>query len=330
MSRYLFYPGCSIQRSARPYLDSTNAIRADIGLELEDVQDWNCCGATEYQSVHKVASYALIGRNLALATRQVNGTNTLAAACSACYLNLLKTDQYMAEDDRLNADVNTALSAGGLHYDPGTLEVRHLLDIVYNDIGLEAIQAKVTHPLTGLRVAPYYGCMITRPDPHKRFSSPEYPQELDRVLKALGAEVIDFPLKTHCCGGHMTQISEPTAFELLRRLLYAASQYRADMLVTLCPMCQLNLDAYQADVNRMFKTDFHIPVFYFTQLMGLAFGHPAEELGINRDFVDPQDALAKIGVEVPVEEPPRPPRRRRDDPSLPMPRMPVEGEEEAS
>jgi heterodisulfide reductase subunit B2 len=326
MSRYLFYPGCSIQRSARPYLDSTNAIRADIGLELEDVQDWNCCGATEYQSVHKVASYALIGRNLALATRQVNGTNTLAAACSACYLNLLKTDQYMAEDDRLNADVNTALSAGGLHYDPGTLEVRHLLDIVYNDIGLEAIQAKVTHPLTGLRVAPYYGCMIVRPDLDKRFDSTEYPHELDEILAALGATVIDFPLKTHCCGGHMTQISPEVAYEMIRRLVAAGDHYRADVMVTLCPMCQLNLDAYQGDMNNHFKTDYHVPVLYFTQLMGLAFGHDPLELGLGKEFVSAREALARIGVELPEEEPvaPKAAARKKDDPSLPMP-QPLDG-----
>jgi heterodisulfide reductase subunit B len=125
-------------------------------------------------------------------------------------------------------------------------------------------------PLTGLRVAPYLGCMVPRPDYEHRWSNPEYPTELDRVLKALGAEVIDFPLKTHCCGGHMTQIGPDVAYELIRRLVHAAAEYRADMMVTLCPMCQLNIDAYQGEMNRHFGTNYRMPILFFTQLMGLA------------------------------------------------------------
>jgi heterodisulfide reductase subunit B len=143
---------------------------------------------------------------------------------------------------------------------------------------------------------------------------------MDELLGALGAEVIDFPLKTHCCGGHMTQISESTAYELIRRLLHAADQYKADVMVTLCPMCQLNLDAYQHEVNKLFKTNFNIPILYFTQLIGLAFGHSAEELGLGKEFVKSNEALAKIGVEVPEEEPQRRRVRKKDDPSLPMPK----------
>lgn len=236
----------------------------------------------------------------------------------------------MREDEKLRAKVNDALSVGGLHYEPGTVEVRHLLDIVYNDVGLEAIKNKVVRPLKGLRVAPYYGCMIVRPDPNHRFENPEYPVALDKLLEVLGAEVIDFPLKTHCCSGHMTQISPNVAYELIRRLIYGADQYRADMMVTLCPMCQLNLDAYQGDMNRHFKTTYQMPVLYFTQLMGLAFGYEPEQLGIGREFVRAEEALAKIGVELPPleEEKPTAKRRKKDDPSLPMPIMP--GDEEVS
>jgi heterodisulfide reductase subunit B len=331
MSKYILYPGCSMERSARPYLDSTMAIREELGVEFEEVQDWNCCGATEYWSVSRLPAYALVGRNLALASQQIDGTNTLVAGCSACYLNLSKTDSYMRKDEQLKSSVNEALAAGGLSYDPGSLQVRHLLDIVVNDVGLDAIAEKVVKPLTGLRVAPYYGCMVVRPDLDNHYSDHEYPQEMDELLKVLGAEVVDYPLKTHCCGGHMTQISEKTAYEIIRRLLYAAEQYKADVIVTLCPMCQMNLDAFQGDVNRMFKTDFHLPVLYFTQMIGLALGHNAKELGIGKEFIDSTGALAKIGVEVPVPEKKRS-RHRRDDPSLPMPK-PLEkpkpqGEEE--
>lgn len=327
MSKYLLYPGCAMERSAKSYLDSTMAIREEIGIEFEDVKDWNCCGATEYVSVAKTPAQALIARNLALASQQVDGTNTLVAACSACYLNLSKTDNYMSEDTKLSGQVNEALAAGGLSYEAGTLNIRHLLDIILNDVGLDTIRKNVVKPLKGLRIAPYYGCMITRPDPNNHFRNAEYPQSLDKVMKALGAEVIDYPMKTHCCGGHMTQISESTAYEMIRGLLYGAEQYKADVMVTLCPMCQLNLDAYQDNVNKHFKTNFNIPILYFTQLIGLAFGHDVGELGIGKEFVSAGDALEKIDIKMPeAEAKPKKKRRKKDDPSLPMPAMPTDEE----
>lgn len=316
--KYLFYPGCSMQRSARPYLDSLHAIQQELALELQEVEDWNCCGATEYMSVARLPAFALVGRNLALAQQQVNGGRGLLAACSACYLNLAKTDHYMLEDPRFEDQLNQALAAGGLHYDPGSLEVRHLLDVILNDIGLERIAQHVTRPLSGLRVAAYYGCMIVRPDLDQRWENPEYPTALEQLMGALGAEVVDFPLKTHCCGGHMTQISPPTAYELIRRLVHGASIYEADVLVTVCPMCQLNLDAYQVEMNKHFKTDYEIPILFVTQLMGLAFGKSPAELGLGREFIDSGPALAKIGLEpAEAEAPPRKVPKR--DQGLPMP-----------
>jgi heterodisulfide reductase subunit B len=326
---YLFYPGCSNESSARAYYMSLMAISGSLGLELEEIKDWNCCGATEYLGISLVPAYALISRNLALASRQSNGTRTVVASCSACYLNLAKADHYMQERPSLGEKVNTALSAGGLSYKPGSLEIRHLLDVIINDIGLDKVKERVVKPLHGLRVAPYLGCMVPRPDYEKRWSDSEYPTELDRLLKALGAEVIDFPLKTHCCGGHMTQISPSTAFELIRRLISSADQYQADLMVTLCPMCQMNLDAYQNETNRYFHTHYNMPILFFTQLMGLAFGLLAQALGIGMEMVDSSKALSRIGVEVPVQEPPAPRKPRRKAQGLPMPRMAEteEGEE---
>jgi heterodisulfide reductase subunit B len=320
--KYLFYPGCSMQRNAKPYLDSLLALQDKVGMEIVEIEDWNCCGATEYSAVNRTASHSLVGRNLAIAEGMSNGTNTLMAACSACYLNLQKTDHYMLEDPVFNERINEALSAGDLHYDAGSLDVRHALDVIFNDIGLKTIKEQVVKPLKGLRVAAYYGCMIVRPDVNHKFDNPEYPTILEELLGALGAEVIDFPMKTHCCSGHMTQISGETAYELIRRLIYGATKYEADLLVTLCPMCQLNIDAYQAETNRFFNTDYEVPILYFTQLMGLAFGIDAKDLGIGKEFVDPRPALAKIGVEVEDEDAPKKPRRKKKDEGLPMPQMP--------
>ena len=223
-----------------------------------------------------------------------------------------------------------ALAAGGLQYTPGSLHIRHLLDVIINDIGLDVVRSKVVRPLKGLRIAPYLGCMVPRPDYEGRWSDHEYPDELDRLLKALGAEVIDFPLKTHCCGGHMTQIGPSTAFELIRRLLHGADQYKTDLMVTVCPMCQMNLDAYQGETNQHFHTNYHIPIVFFTQVMGLAFGLDPARLGFGLEMVDARPALARIGVEAPAPEraPAAGPRRKSEGLPMPRARQPGAGKED--
>lgn len=321
---YNYFPGCSLERNAEAYHKSSMAATERLGMRFEEIDDWNCCGATEYISLQMLASYSLIARNLAQAVKS-NGDRDLVAPCSACYLNLKKCDKYMRADALLAERVNLALAAGGLAYKPGSIHVRHLLDVVMEDVGCEAIAAQVTHPLKGLRVAPYYGCLISRPGLRVDEHNPEYPVILDELMSCLGAQVVDFPLKTHCCGGHMTQISEATGFELIRRLVKGAADYQADLIVTVCPMCQLNLDAFQGAMNRYFKTAYQMPVLYFTQMMGLAFGLEPGALGIGAELVDARPALAKIGVELPepVLAEGAAPKRRKDDKSLPMPKMPV-------
>jgi heterodisulfide reductase subunit B len=294
-----------------------------------ELDDWNCCGATEYIALSRTGAYALITRNLALAeaqfTREDGGARAiLTAPCSACFLNLSKAEHYMELHPEMERQINEALAAGGLHHTPGTVEVRHLVEVLVTDVGLEAIRARVERPLTALRVAPYYGCLLTRPQiPGHTMDEAEYPTFLDDLVRALGGEVVDFPLKTHCCGGHMTQVSADTSNALLYRLLRSASEYRADLIATVCPMCQLNLDAYQAQVNRAYGTDFDLPILYFTQLMGLAFALDAAGLGLGKEIVSAEKALAKIGVERPAPPPVQPPKaahRKKGDKSLPMPR----------
>lgn len=313
--RYAYYPGCSLERSAASYHKSSMAVAAKLGLVLQEVDDWNCCGATEYFAINQLAAYALVARNLALVP---NDLHEMVAPCSACYVNLKKTDKYMGKYPHLAVQVNEALAAGGLGYEPGRLHVRHLLDVIVNDVGYDTIAQDVERPLAGLRVAPYYGCLIVRPE--NGFDNAEYPTSLDRLLRALGAEVVDYPLKAQCCGGHMTQISDKVAYELIRRLLHNAAEYHADVIACVCPMCQLNLDAYQGDVNRHFGTDYRIPILYFTQLMALAFGMSAREAGLGAEIVSAQPALAKIGVEVPRAEETKA-KKRPSKEALPMPVM---------
>ncbi len=319
--KYGYYPGCSLEKNAIAYHQSSVAVAEALNIELVEVPDWNCCGATEYISIDLIPAYALIGRNLALAQQlDLNGNgapNQLIAPCSACFLNLSKADAYLGSDPPLAEKTNTALAAGGLTYDPGSVKVRHLLDIFVNDIGFEAVSELVKKPLYNLRIAPYYGCLIVRPTSEGTYDDPEYPTTLDTLMESLGATVVDYPVKAHCCGGHMTQISEPVALDLIRRLLKNAADYEADMIVTLCPMCQLNLDGYQESVNKRFGTDYHIPILYFTQLMGLAMGMSADELGFGKEFVSANPALAKIGAEPPK----KPKKKRRNKEALPMPNL---------
>ncbi len=361
MNTFLYYPGCSMEGSARAYQASLDVVCDVLGVRLEELDDWNCCGATEYAGISLFRSHALIGRNLALAEAQAgasrpvaspagaatgiaepvapafaaeagNGTvDTVVAPCSACYLNLAKTDAYLRESSVLARRVNDALGAAGLHYTPGAVRVRHLLDILVDDVGLDAIAGRVTRPLSGLRIAPYLGCMLPRPDLDGRWPVREHPLAFDQLLAALGAEVVEFPLKTDCCGGHMTQISPATGFELIRRLVHEATARHADIMATVCPMCQMNVDAYQGEMNRYFRTHYTMPILFFTQLMGLSFGATASEVSIGSELVDAGPALARIGIEVPqaevdaaaaeAAEVARRARSRRSK-ALPMPRMP--------
>lgn len=316
--KYAYYPGCSLERSAASYYTSAMVVADKLDLVLREINDWNCCGATEYFSTNLLPAYALVARNLALVPDDLT---QVAAPCSACYVNLRKTNKYMSKYPDLASQVNEALAAGGLHYDPGRLKVRHLLDVIVNDAGYQTIAEHIAKPLSNLRVAPYYGCLVVRPN--GGFDNPEHPTSMDRLLRALGAEVVDYPLKAQCCGGHMTQISGNVAYEMIRRLLHNAAEYHADLIACVCPVCQLNLDAFQGNVNRHFGTDYRLPVLYFTQLMALAFGMSAEEAGLGSEIVSPYAALSKIGLEMPKEEERKP--RRRDRQALPMPTMPGKG-----
>jgi heterodisulfide reductase subunit B2 len=277
---YAYFPGCSLECNSAAYDVSVRAVADLLGIKLVELNDWNCCGATEYFSQDELTACSVIARNLALVDSQFD---QLVAPCAACYLNLAKVDNLMSEHPDMNEKINQALAAGGLKYNPGRVKVRHILDVIHTDIGETAIRDKVVKPLTGLRIAPYYGCQVVRPI--KGVDNTEYPMKMDELFRWLGAEVVDYPVKAHCCGGHMTQISEPQAFELIRRLLQSAVDYEADLILCMCPMCQLNMDGYQSAVNSHFNLNFKIPIIFFTQLLGVAFGIDQKTLGFGKELV---------------------------------------------
>ncbi|MBN1564397.1 MAG: CoB--CoM heterodisulfide reductase iron-sulfur subunit B family protein [Anaerolineae bacterium] len=311
---YPYYPGCSMQHDNHAYAASSIAVAKALGFGLDEINDWNCCGATEYFSVNRLPAYSLVARNLALAADE--GATEVVVPCSACYFNLHKTDKNMGKYPELGANVNKALAAGNLHYDPGTIKVRHLVEMVINDIGLDTLKERAKRPLYGLKLAAYYGCLIARPE--SALDDTEQPMMMDKMLEALGAKATPFALKTFCCGGHMTQISEETAFEMIHKIIKNAADGGADAIVTICPMCQLNLDVYQSQANRRFGSSYEIPVLYFTQVIGLALGLKPKDLGFGQEFVDAKSIVSKIQESPPPKE--RPARRPKE--ALPMPAMP--------
>jgi heterodisulfide reductase subunit B len=285
---YTYFPGCSSSDgNSMAYGHSAQAISKVLDMELMELDDWNCCGSTPYSSIDELSSFCLSARNFSLAEKR--GLD-LVTPCSSCYVMMNRTRAYLRDYPQVRAKVDEALAAGGLEYN-GTVNARHLLDVIVNDIGYDAIREKVEKNLEGLKVACYYGCQIVRPK--LGFDHPEYPESLDKLVASLGAEPVPYPLKSQCCGGSLIISNEDVALELMKKLLDSAASSGAECIVTVCPLCQTNLDAYQSRVNKKFKTDFHIPVMFFTQLMGVAFGLGGEDLMLKTCIVPVDRALAK-------------------------------------
>ncbi|MBN1484580.1 MAG: CoB--CoM heterodisulfide reductase iron-sulfur subunit B family protein [Chloroflexia bacterium] len=287
--KYAYYPGCSLETSAKEYDVSSRAVFRAMGSELVDIEDWCCCGSSPAEAVDYLMSLALPARSLATAERM--GYDTVVATCSACYLSLYQVGPHLERDPQVRAEVDEILEAAGLEYH-GTVKVRHMLDVVANDFGPEAIQKHLKRELSGLKVIPYYGCQTVRP--YMTYDAPDLPMTMDRVLEALGAEVMPYHHKTRCCGGITITSAKDVGVKLVSDLLAAAEG--ADCVATVCPLCQMNLDAYQADVSRVLGRPIHMPVLFLPQLMGLAFDLPAEELLLNKNIASTQPVLDKLGL----------------------------------
>lgn len=281
---YVYYPGCALKSLGRAYEESLLAVFDVLNMHLKELPDWNCCGATAYMAIDESKSFALSARNLALAGRQRSGDEMvhLIAPCNACYLALTKTQRYIEEYDDVSREIRTALEAGRMQYE-NKVSVRHPLDVLVNDIGLNAVAEQIRRPLSGLKVACYYGCQIVRP--YATFDDQHDPVTMEQLMLASGAEAVDWPLKTRCCGGSLTGTIQDVGLRLNYILLKEAEKCGADVIATTCPLCQFNLECYQPRIRRQFKDTVRMPVVYFSQLMGLAFGIPERKLGMHRLFV---------------------------------------------
>jgi heterodisulfide reductase subunit B len=292
--KYLYYPGCSLKSTGRPYEESLKAVFSALDVSMEELADWNCCGATAYMSVDEVKSFALSARNLALAEKQgepaENGFVQVVVPCSACYALLLKTQHYLAEKEDIRKKVERGLKEASLVY-KGKVQIRHPLDVMVNDIGIEKIKAAVKSPLDA-NVACYYGCQILRP--YATFDDQANPTTLESLMKALGATPVEWAMKNKCCGGTFVATIREVGLRLNYLILKEAAKKGAAVVATTCGLCQFALECYQPDLNASFQGDINMPVAYFTQLAGLAFGISEKQLGMQRLFVPYKKALSKV------------------------------------
>jgi heterodisulfide reductase subunit B len=289
VASYSYFPGCSMTATNRAYDLSTRNVARVLRIELLELDDWNCCGATAYMAIREKRSLVLSARNLAIAEKR---GRDLATICNACYVVLRKANEYLAKNSLLREEVDEALQAGQMHYD-GTVRVRHFLDIIVNDLGEDVIRRHVQRDLSDLRVACYSGCQLSRP--FQDVDDPEYPELMGRLCRWLGAEVLPFPLAAKCCGG-MSMTTRPEIGQVLSgKILRVAKLRGADCIVTACPLCQINLEAYQSKLSEVMGADCHLPVLYFTQLLGAAFGLGAKELAL-KDSLTPVEQLLAVKV----------------------------------
>ena len=287
MSGYMFYPGCSLEGTARDFLLSTKAVAKAMGMELPEIPDWICCGSTPAHQSDPLLALALSAQNLAAAEGR-----TVAVCCAACYSRLKVANHEIASDPAVRQQVAKAI---GRDYD-GKTPVLHLLEILARDVGVKEIASRVKRPLRGLKVACYYGCLLSRPPEVTNFDDAENPTLMDQVVRAAGAEALDWPHKTECCGASYSITDVSIVLSLTRNLLAMAKAAGADCIATACPLCQLNLDLRQKDIEQKYGENYGLPVFYFTQLLGLALGISAGELGLRSLVVDPEPLLAARGL----------------------------------
>ncbi|MCF8039629.1 MAG: CoB--CoM heterodisulfide reductase iron-sulfur subunit B family protein [Desulfohalobiaceae bacterium] len=285
--RYAYYPGCSGLSTSKDYEISTRAVCRALGITLKEVPDWSCCGSTPAHTVDHVFSAALSARNLALVEQE--GLQTVITPCPSCLTNLKVAAHRMCEESFRN-EVNRHLEQACQN----SIRVKSVLQVLVEDVGLQALQDRVMKPLTGLKVAPYYGCIMNRPPDIMDFDDPENPVAMDHILKALGSEVLPFPLKVECCGASYGVARKDVVMHLSGKLLSLAESLGAEAIVTACPLCQMNLDLRQDQINKTLGTSFRIPVFYYTQLMGLALGLDKEDLLLDKLTIDPEPALEKM------------------------------------
>lgn len=278
--RYAYYPGCSLTGTASEFDVSTRALCAKLHIELEEIPDWTCCGASAVEPVSHLLTHVLPARNLALAEHMQDVQGVLIP-CSACYLNHLRVEMEVARDYERKEVINEVLGLEELAYSGQGPRVLHILQILNLPEVLQELAWRTEHPLRNIRVAPYYGCQILRP--FARFDDPERPQSMLAPLQAVQAQIHPWQMGNKCCGASLMTTHKNTALRDVGAILHQAQT--ADVLVTVCPMCQMNLEGFQRQaLHHHYPKDRHVPVLYLPQLLGLALGLKPRELELDKNL----------------------------------------------
>jgi len=302
LKKVAYYPGCALEGTGHAYNRSTKAVGKALGLDLVELKNWNCCGAMEVKNIDPKIQTYLSARNLSIAEDM--GFDTVMAPCNGCYHNLKKAEYDLAHDAG-SVEVNARLSgkAGHNTYEAGGVETIHALDWIKRAVGEEELARRVKNNLKGLKIANYYGCMYTRPrhifpekDQGPGSESTAKPHYMDDILAAAGAENVDFPLKTACCGGAHSLSDSDTSTRLVLNILETAEACGAEVIATECPTCHTGLEMHQVCAEEVLGRKTNVKILYFTQLVGMALGLSQKKVGVQENLSDPRDLLRQKGL----------------------------------
>ncbi|MCX5809287.1 MAG: CoB--CoM heterodisulfide reductase iron-sulfur subunit B family protein [Proteobacteria bacterium] len=289
---YAYYSGCSLEGTASEYDASMRAVLKELDVNFREPDDWSCCGSTPAHTVNHVFAAALAARNLALVEKI--GLNTIITPCPSCMMAFKKAQHGMTKSESFKNEVNELLDEP---YECG-VESKSALQVMYEDIGLDAVSQRVTHALPGLKVAPYYGCILNRPPEVAKFDDPENPISMDKILLSAGVEVSDFAFKLECCGAAFGVVKREMVNQLTYKVLSMALDSGANCIAVACPLCQQNLDLRQGQVNSTTGSSFNIPILYFTQIIGLTYGLSPKALGMDKLIVSAEQIIrSRVTVE---------------------------------
>lgn len=291
--KYAYYPGCSSESSARDQHASSLAVARALGIDLVEINGWSCCGATPGHQTDRFLAASLSAANLVLA-RDMG--RDVVVNCAACY-NRLKTANYeVTNHPEMRGKISDAI---GRDYD-GSVKIKHLMEVLLEDFGIDALEKAIKRPLNGLRVASYYGCLLVRPHEVTNFDDPENPQSIDTLVTAMGGESLDWPSKVECCGNSLSLTTRSDlVVGLSDSIIGMAKAAGAECIAVACPLCQVNLDLRQIDIRKTTGRQYDMPVIYITQLLGLCLGIPQNQLGLEKLVVSPAKILNAMNATAP-------------------------------
>lgn len=284
MKEYLYFPGCSAKGTSKDFEISTHEVFKHLGITLKEIDDWACCGASSAHFVDHLLSIALGARTLELVKSA--GKDEIVTSCDACFSRLKTAAYELTHNEKLRKDVSLVLEKDCT----GDIKVRHILEVLLHDVGIEEIKKKVVLPIKDLSLVTYYGCLLVRPPKVLQFDDPENPTSMDDILNSTGALIEDWPCKVDCCGASLTLSRVDLVMELTKKILLEAKNVGAHAIAVACPLCHANLKMRQQDLRKKKIIDFKIPIVFFTQILGLSFGLSSQKLHLNTE-ITPKESL---------------------------------------